>query len=89
MVVLCVLPLEDNGHVFFFKYLLSLRPNIIIKTMYVEQKMYFEAGEILEKILMQRNMNEEEHVWVLGSKSFRILNIFGMSDENFHCCFNE
>lgn len=46
------LPLEDDGYVCVMKYLLSLRLNIWIDTMFAKHEMYFVDGNILEMILM-------------------------------------
>ena len=64
------LPLGNHGHVNVFDVLLSLQFNLRIGTMYVEQKMYYVDGDILETILLQKTMNEDGHCWILGPKSF-------------------
>ena len=48
------LPLEDDHHVKVSEDLLSLRFNLRIGSMYVEQEMYSTNGDILETILIRR-----------------------------------
>ena len=48
------------------KNLLSLRFNFRIGSMYVEQEIYAVDSDILEIILIQKNMSEYDYVWILG-----------------------
>ena len=50
------LPLLDDGHVNVSKDFLSLRFNLQIGTMYLEQEMYFADGEVYETILVQKKL---------------------------------
>lgn len=68
--------LGDQCHMNVSKDLLSLRFNLRIGTMYVEQKMYYVDGDILETILLQKTMNEYGHSWILDSRLFRVTCIF-------------
>ena len=50
-----MLPFYDDGHVGVSKDLVSLRFNLQIGTMYLEQEMYYVDGEVYEMILVQTN----------------------------------
>ena len=50
------LPLEDDHHMKVSKDLFSLRFNLRIGSMYVEQELYFMNNDILETILLPKNM---------------------------------
>ena len=60
------LPLENDQHVKVSEDLLSLRFNLMIGSIYVEQEMYSMNGDILETILNPKNMCEDCYVWILG-----------------------
>ena len=60
------LPLEDDHHVKVSEDLLSLRFNLRIGSMYVEQEMYSTNGDILETIFIWRSMCQNGYVWILG-----------------------
>ena len=47
-----ILSLQDDGHVDVSDDLLSLRFNLKMETMYLEQKMYSADGEVHETILV-------------------------------------
>ena len=38
--------------------------------MYVEQEIYSEDGDMLEKMLIQKNKSEDVSMWILGPSSF-------------------
>ena len=82
------LPLEDDGHASISNDLLSLRLNLWIGVMYVEQEMYTMAGDISKTKLMQKNKNENVHVWILGPETFRVMGTFD-SHTNSYCHYNE
>ena len=71
------LPLQDHGRVTVSEDLLSLRFNLQIGTMYVEQEMYSVDGEVSETILLQKNRCDDGQYWILGPGSFRVI---GLSD---------
>jgi hypothetical protein len=60
------LPLDDDHHVKVSKDLISLRFNLRIGTMYVEQEMFSTNGNILETILIPKNKSQDGYVWILG-----------------------
>lgn len=64
MVSLCpsLLPLEVMDVCLSQRSCLA-RFNLRIRIMYVKQEMYYEDGDILESILMHKNMSEQGHVW--------------------------
>ena len=70
-----ILPLDDDHHVKVSKDLLSLKFNLQIGSMYVEQKMYSPNGDILETILIPKNMCQDGYVWILGPGSFRVIGL--------------
>lgn len=70
-----ILPLVDDGHVSVPEDMLSLRFNLNIRTMYVEQEMYSMNGDISETILMQNNESDDGHVWNFGLGSFRAIGL--------------
>lgn len=74
--VLFTLLLADQGHVSVSEDLFSLRFNLRIGTMYVEQEMYYVNGDILETILQYKTMNEDGHFWILDPGLFRVIDIF-------------
>ena len=53
-----ILSLQDDGHVNVTEDLLSLRFNLQVGTMYLEQEMYSTNGEVYETILVQKNITE-------------------------------
>jgi len=69
------LPLQDDGHVVVSEDLLSLRFNLQIGTMYIEQEMYSTVGEVYETILVQKNRTEHGSMWILGAGSFRVIGL--------------
>ena len=44
--------------------------------MYVEQEMHSSNGDILEILLIPKNMCKDGYVWILGPRSFRITSHF-------------
>jgi hypothetical protein len=52
-----------------------LRFNFRIGSMYVEQEMYFTNGDILETILIPKNICQDDYVWILGPRSFRVIGL--------------
>ena len=72
-----ILPLQDDDHVDVSEDLLSLRFNLQIGTMYLEQEMYSADGEVYETVLVQKNRTEVGFMWILGPSSFRVI---GLSD---------
>jgi hypothetical protein len=71
------LPLDYDYHVKVSEELLSLRFNLRIGSMYVEQKMYGMNGDILETILIPKTNCQDGYVWILGPGSFLVI---GLSD---------
>ena len=69
------LPLEDDHHVKVSEELLSLRFNLRIGSMYVEQEMYSTNGDILETVLIPKNICQDGYVWILGPGSFRVIGL--------------
>jgi hypothetical protein len=59
-----ILSFEDNGHVSVSDDLLSLRFNLQIGTMYLEQKIYSADGEVYETILVQKNRTKISFMWI-------------------------
>jgi hypothetical protein len=43
--------------------------------MYVEQEMYFTNGDILETILISKNICQDGYVWILGPRLFRVIGL--------------
>jgi hypothetical protein len=70
-----ILPLQDDGHVNVTEDLLSLRFNLQVGTMYLEQEMYSTDGEVYETILVQKNRTEVDFMWILGPGSFRVIGL--------------
>ena len=70
------LPLQDDGHVGVLEDLLSLRFNLQMGTMYLEQEMYFADGQVCETIMIQKNRIEDGSMWILGPGSFRVIGLF-------------
>jgi len=70
-----LLPLQDDGFVRVSEDLLSLRFNLQLRTMYLEQEMYSEDGEVYETILVQKTRTEDGSVWILGPGSFRVIGL--------------
>ena len=68
-----VLLLQDDNHVDVSEDLLSLRFNLQIRTMYLEQEMYSANGEVYETILVQKNKTEIAFMWILGPSSFKVI----------------
>ena len=60
------LPLDDHHHLKVSEDLLSLRFNLRIGSMYMEQKMYSTNDDILEIILILKNLCQDGYVWILG-----------------------
>ena len=60
------LPLDDHHHLKVSEDLLSLRFNLRIGSMYMEQKMYSTNDDILETILILKNLCQDGYVWILG-----------------------
>ena len=58
------LPLEDDHHV-KVSDLLKLRFGLRKGSIYVEQKMYYTNGTILETILIPKNLYQDGYVWIL------------------------
>ena len=71
------LPFDDDHYVKVSKNLLSLRFNLRIGTMYVKQEMYSMNDDILETILIPKNIYQDGYVWILAPGSFRVI---GLSD---------
>lgn len=53
--------LKDHGHMNVSHDLLSLRFNVQMENMYVEQEMHYMNGNILKTILLQKNSSEDRH----------------------------
>jgi hypothetical protein len=70
-----LLPLQDDGFVRVSEDLLSLRFNLQLRTMYLEQEMYSGDGEVYETILVQKTRTEDGSVWILGPGSFRVIGL--------------
>ena len=70
-----ILPLQHDGHVSVSEDLLSLRFNLQIGSMYLEQEMYSADGEVYETILVQKNRTEVGFMWNLGSGSYRVISL--------------
>lgn len=45
--------------------------------MYVEQEMYYVDSDILEIILLQKNMSADDQFWNLGPWLFRVVSLYG------------
>ena len=71
-----MLLLHDDGYVGVSKHLLSLRFNLKIGIMYLEQEMYYADGEVYEMILVQKNTTEVGSMWILGPRLFRVISIY-------------
>ena len=69
------LPLQDDGHVGVLEDLLSLRFNLQMGTVYIEQEMYAGDGQVYEIILIQNNRNEDGSIWILGRSSFKVIDL--------------
>ena len=69
------LPFENDHHVKVSEDLFSLRFNLRIGSMYVEQKMYSTNSDILETILIPKNLYQDGYVWILGPGSFRVIRL--------------
>ena len=69
------LSLDDDQNVKVSKNLLSLRFNLQIGSMYVEQEMYSMNGDILETILIPKNIYQDGYVRILGSRSYRVIEL--------------
>ena len=59
------LPLDDDHHVKVSEALLSLRFNFQIGSMYVEQEMHSRNNDVLETILIPKNICQDGYVWIL------------------------
>jgi hypothetical protein len=70
-----ILPLQDDGHVSVSEDLLSLRFNLQIGSMYLEQEMYSTDGEVYETILVQKNRTKVGFRWNLGPGSYRVIGL--------------
>ena len=70
-----ILPLQDDGHVNVSEDLLSLRFNLQIGTMYLEQEMYSADGEVYETVLVKKNRTEVGFMWILRRGSFRMIGL--------------
>ena len=70
-----ILPLQDDGHVTVSEDLLSLRFNLQIGSMYLEQEMYSADGDVYETILVQKNRTEVGFMWNLGPGSYRVIGL--------------
>ena len=70
-----MLPLQDDGFVCVSEDLLSLRFNLQLRTMYLEQEMYSADGEVYETILVQKTRTDDGSVWILGPGSFRVIGL--------------
>ena len=69
------LSLEDDHHVKVLEDLLSLRFNLQIGSIYVEQEMYSINGDIFEIILIPKNMCQDDYIWILDLGSFRVIGL--------------
>ena len=69
------LSLENDQYVKVYEDLFSLRFNIRVRSMYVEQEMYSMNGDILETTLILKNMCENGYVWILRLRSFRTIRL--------------
>src|ERR1700737_1294801 len=70
-----ILPLQDDGHVNVSEDLLSLRFNLQIGSMYLEQEMYSADEEVYETILVQKNRRDVGFMWNLGPGSYRVIGL--------------
>ena len=70
-----MLPLQDDGHVGVLEDPLSLRFNLQMGTVYIEQEMYAGDGQVCEIILIQNNRNEDDSIWILGHSSFKVIDL--------------
>lgn len=70
-----MLPLQDDGFVCVSEDLLSLRFNLQLRIMYLEQEMYSADGEVYETILVQKTRTDDGSVWILGPGSFRVIGL--------------
>ena len=59
-----MLPLQDDGFVCVSEDLLSLRFNPQLRTMYLEQEMYFVDGKVYETLLVQKTRADDGSVWI-------------------------
>ena len=70
-----ILSLQDDGHVDVLDDLFSLRFNLHIRTMYLEQEMYSADGKMYETMLVQKNTTEVDFMWILRPDSFRVIGL--------------
>ena len=62
----CTLPLDTDGFVVVHENFLSIKFNFRLGTMYVEQELFQEIGELCETILIQKSRNDSGINWSSG-----------------------
>lgn len=72
-----VMPLDSEGKVTLHEHFLSLKFNFIVGTMYVEEEIYNNKGEISQIVFQLKSRIDDGAIWILRSGLFRV---FGMSN---------
>lgn len=52
--------------------------------MYMGREVYYVDDDILETLLMQENMMEDGHVWILGLGLFKVIGLYGSQLQSLH-----
>ena len=69
------LPLGADGFVVVQENLLSLKFNFRLGTMYVEQELFQETGQLCETVLMQKSIVDSGSFWSLGAGSYKVIGL--------------
>lgn len=68
-------PLGADGFVVVHENLLSLKFNLRLGTMYVEQELFQETGELCKTVLIQRSREDSGSFWSLGAGSYKLIGL--------------
>ena len=72
------LPLGDDGRVLVEEQLLSAKFNFRIGTIYVEEEVYSDGGDLQETVLQMKLRDDDGGVWSLSSGRYKV---FGLEDK--------
>ncbi len=74
-VVPITLPVDETGKVVVQERFLSAKFKFCPTTMYIEQELHSESGELLETVLQQKSRDDEGGLWTLGVGTYKVFGL--------------
>ena len=76
-IVPITVPVGVDGKVAVQEQFLSAKFKLCIGTMYVEQELHLESGDVMETVLQQKSQDDDGGLWILGVGKYKV---FGLTN---------